>query len=140
LFADDATTKTITMLLDDNTFENASADVADDTANFSVGGGTTLNATIFDNMFTNTVAAGDEFDMAANLAAANIQLNLSGNSANSGGGSGNGFFDLHNATGGTFDVFDKTNTFLNTRNDGDVTRDPNDAAFGDAAAAPPTPN
>ncbi len=140
LFADDATVKTITMLLDDNTFENASANAANDTAIFSVGGGTTLNATIFDNMFNNTVAAGDEFDMLADGASAEIQLNLSGNSANSGGGSGNGDFDLHNATGGTFDVFDKTNTFNDTRNDGTVVTDPNDAAFGDAAAAPPTPN
>jgi hypothetical protein len=138
-FSDDATSKTINLLLDDNTFENASANATNDTVNILAEDGTTLNATIFDNMFANTVAAGDEFDITANTATANIQLNLSGNSANSGGGTGNGEFDLHVLGGATFDIFEKDDTINNVRNDGTVVPDPNAAAFGDATSPPPTP-
>jgi hypothetical protein len=138
-FSEDATTKTVNLLVDDNTFENASANTANDTVNILAEDGTTLNATIFDNMFTNTMAAGDAFDITANTATANIQLNLSGNSANSGGGTGNGEFDLHVLGGATFDIFERDDTINNLRNNGTVVPDPNAAAFGDATSPPPTP-
>jgi hypothetical protein len=139
LLADDVQAKTITAQWQTNTFTNNSAAI--DTADMDVLGNSTLNATVTENTFTNVALGGDELDMTANGAAVTLNLDLLDNSANDSGGAGNGQFALHNVISlSTFGVVQKTATFNNTRNLGNVTRDPNDAAFTDLGAGPiPTP-
>jgi hypothetical protein len=103
-----------------------------------------LNATIFDNDFTNSNAAvtGEEFLIEASDGG-DIVMNLSGNSANSGGApDGDGVFRLVEvqAVGSVFSIFERDATIITeTRNTGTVITVPDDAAFDSAPTAPPTP-
>ncbi len=131
-----ATAKTITLLVQDSSFANNSLS---STANFLSSGTTLMNATIMGNTFADSNAGGQDFSMATSGAGGRILLNLGGTTAsdfNTAAGVGN--FELTN-TGGTFNVFEKDNTFNNLRNNGTVVPNPNAAAFGDSATAPPLP-
>ena len=114
--------KIFDLLIDQaSTFTNDSASI---TANMVATGGTTLNVSIFDNTFTNNQAAGEVFDLEGNGAGSDVRLDLAGNTA-----AGGMDFVLESLGGTTFEVFDLTNTFNNSRNTGPVTPLPNAAAF-----------
>jgi hypothetical protein len=136
-----ATSKTVNLFVDGtgtpNTFSNVSA--TNFAANFLSQGGTTLNATVQGNVFDNATPAKD-FNMATGTSTARVLLNLGGTSGNelNIAAPGTGSFILDNTAGGTFTIFDKTDTLAGTRNTGTVTPLPNAAAFGDTAT-PPTP-
>jgi hypothetical protein len=141
-----AAAKTINLLLDGstggnaaNTFSNASATAF--AADFVSNSGTTLNATIQGNTFTNSVDPAFDFDMRNATSASRVVLNLggTGNEENTAApGFPTGVFTLNNNAGGVFTVFDKTDTLANTRNNGTVMPLPNAASITDTAT-PPTP-
>jgi hypothetical protein len=127
LFSPSAIVKTINFLMQDNTFQNTSNQVTVDIESES---GTLLNATILDNTFTNS-GAGEGFFIEADNGG-DVVLNLGGNTSD--------VYRLREEAGSNFTIFERTATIINeTRNTGDVIEDPNEAAFGEAAAAPPTP-
>jgi hypothetical protein len=133
-----ATGKTIDILVEESNFSNSSA--AGPAANFTSSGNTLMNATIRDNMFDNADAAGSDFTMTANGAQGRIRLNLGDDDpALFNTAAGNGEFNLLEAGGADFDVFEKDDTFNNLRNNGTVVPIPNAAAFDDAPVAPPLP-
>ena len=131
-----ATFKTIDLLVQDSVFSNNSLD---STVNFLSSGNTLLNATIQGNSFDDANGGGQDFAMESSGAQSRIRLNLGGDTAadfNTAAGVGN--FQL-TETSGDFDVFEKTDTFANLRNNGTVVPLPNAAAFDDAPVAPPLP-
>ena len=135
-----ASAKTITLLIEEGVFGNNSATNA--AASFLSGGNTLMNATIRGNTFDNGNAAAttSDFTMAATGAQARIRLNLGDDDPslfNTAAGAQE--FNLVEAAGADFDVFEKTDTFAGLRNNGTVVPDPNAAAFDDSAVAPPLP-
>jgi hypothetical protein len=141
--SDGATGKTVNMLVDNNNFTNNTPVATNQTVSIQSHDGTLLNATIFDNEITNLdITTGEEFFIEA-ADGGDVVLNLSGNSANSGGGSGNGNFTLREeqAVGSVFSVFEKNATIVTeTRNSGNIVLDPNDPnQFDEALSPPPTP-
>jgi hypothetical protein len=127
LFSPSAIVKTINFLMQDNTFQNTSAQTTVDIESES---GTLLNATILDNTFTNSGGGEGFFIEAEN--GGDVVLNLGGNTSD--------VYRLREEAGSNFTVFERTATIINeTRNTGPVITDPNDAAFTEAPTAPPTP-
>ncbi|QDT68363.1 hypothetical protein MalM25_12850 [Planctomycetes bacterium MalM25] len=126
-----------------NLFTNNSPLATDARAVFiDVSGSSTTNATITDNVFTNSDATGTvQFEIATTAGNPNLNLNFSGNTANSGGGTGNGEMIIRESAG-TVSVFELSDTFSSpTRNTGTVTFDPNNEPdFDDLPAAPALPN
>jgi hypothetical protein len=110
LISNDGTLKTVDFELDMNIFTNMSGDT---TVEIDATGGTTLNATITDNTFTNA-GAGEQFDIATGDATANINLNLEGNTA--------GEFILREFAGSDFEIDEVAATLAGPpRNTGTVT-------------------
>lgn len=130
-----ATFKTVDLLVQDSQFSNNSADAA---ADFLSAGSTQLNATIQGNVFNDVNAGGSDFVMEANGAQAHILMNLGGEVAadfNTAGGQGQ--YELFQNGGSDFKVFERTNTFANSRNNGTV--DQNGGTYTNSATAPPLP-
>jgi hypothetical protein len=125
-------------LVSNSNFTNNSA--ASSTATITSQGATAMDITVQGNQFTNNNAGGSPFDMATNSAGSSILLNLGGtgaqkNSANAGAGA----FTLHEFAG-DFNIFEKNATVVtDTKNNGAVNTDPNDAAFDDSVTAPTLP-
>jgi len=133
IFIDTSGAATVRLLVEDSNFINNSASP---TGEFLGRGTSTSESTIQGNIFTNN-GAGEDFVMTSSDTA-HIILNLGGTATadkNTAGGSGN--FVLTEGAGSDFDVFEKDDTFLNTRNNGTVVPVPNAAAF-DNAVTPPT--
>jgi hypothetical protein len=130
------TAKTFDLLIDQGSdFEND--DNTASAAFIQSTGGTTINASIFDNSFTNNNAAGTAFEMVANGAGVRARLDLNGNTATDGTGNN---FELNNVgAASSFEIFDLTNTFNNSRNTGTVVPLPNAAAFTNRVAPVPLP-
>ncbi len=126
--------------LNNNTFTNNSA--AANTAVIDLAGTTTLDATITNNVFTNSNGAGPaQFLIETSANTPTLNLNISSNTANSGGGNANGEFIIRE-TAGTIGVFERDDTFNNVgnRNNGNVTFDPNVLIdFADLASEPALP-
>ena len=133
-----AAANTERFLITGSNFTNNS--LGSSTANIVSQGATAMDITVQSNQFTNNNAGGSPFDMATNGAASSILLNLGGtgaqkNSANGGAGA----FTLHEFAG-DFNIFEKNATVVtDTKNNGAVNTDPNDAAFDDSATAPTIP-
>ena len=110
--------------LNNNAFTNDSA--FDNTVVIDIAGTTTLDATITNNTFTNSNLAGPaQFLIDTSANSPTLNLNISANTANLGGGNGNGEFIIRE-TSGTIGVFELTDTFgPSARNNGTVTFDPN---------------
>jgi hypothetical protein len=133
--------KTINLLVDgstsSNSFTNNSTDAA---ADFLISGSTTLNATIRGNIFDDANAGGSDFTMTGTGASARIRLSLGGDDvADFNTAAGVGEFNLVEAAGADFDVFERDNTFADLRNNGLVIPNPNAGAFDNLPAAPPLP-
>ena len=78
--------------------------------------------------------------MESNGAQARILLNLGGDTAaDFNTPAGQGVFRLVESGASDFNVFEKTDTFANLRNNGTVDPQPSAAAFDDSASAPPLP-
>jgi hypothetical protein len=125
------------LLVEDSFFTSTSATP---TADIRSQGGTSMDATIQGNTFTN-LGAGVAYDMRSNGASAHILLNLGGTGAdqNSAGGK---TFELHELGGSDFDIFERDATIItDSRNIGAVNTDPSDAEFDNSTTAPllPTP-
>jgi hypothetical protein len=137
LFIDTTGSPTVRMLVQDSVFSNSSAQSAAEI----LGGNTSVsNVTVQGNTFTNT-GAGDEFT-ATSSDNAQYNLNLGGTGADKNTATGAGDFVLTENGASAFGVLDKTNTYNNTRNNGNVTPNPN-AAIGDLGTDPsavPLPN
>ena len=132
-----ATGKTVNLLVQDSSFANNSAGSA--TADITAQQTTIMNQTVQGNTFTNS-GAGTNYSTTATGAAAVMNLNLGVRSADRNTAAGGlAEYDLHNLSGATFNVFDKTDTFANTQNTGTVVPDPNAAAFGNLATPPTLP-
>ncbi|MBU4399217.1 MAG: hypothetical protein KKE86_07775, partial [Planctomycetes bacterium] len=119
--------KTVTTLIDGNTFTNDSATAA--TADISNTAWGALNATVTDNTLNNADAGGTECRIVSNAATATVFLNLNGNIAGSGGGT----YDLTN-TAGTFKVYNLAD--VGTNNSGTVNQT---GSLTNSTTAPPTP-
>jgi hypothetical protein len=131
----DQSASTVRMLIQGSQFTNNGATT---TASYLAHGTAGAQTTVQGNTFLNN-GAGDNFAMTSNDTAI-VNLNLGGTAAadkNTATG-GTGDFVL-TETAGTFSVFDKTNLFLNARNNGTVVPVPNAAAFDDAPTAPALP-
>lgn len=130
----------INYLLDNNTFINNSATLT--TAVLDLAGSSTLNATVRNNTFTNSnVAAPLQFSIETTSGSPTVNYNMSANTANSGGGSGNGTFEI-TETSGTFGIFERDTTLNNVgnRNNGTVTFPSNVIGdFTDLVSPPATP-
>jgi hypothetical protein len=130
--------KTINLRIEDSDFMSASNATA--AVDIRSRANTILNATIEGNDFIATAGAND-FDMRTDDATARIRVKLGGavaadmNTADGGAGT----FLVSEITG-DFDIFDVANTVTaDNRNNGAVNTFPNDAAFDDLPAVPPTP-
>jgi hypothetical protein len=139
-----ATAKTFDLLVENGSFANVSA--ANPAAEFTAGGNVTYNATIRGNTFDNGGGAGSsDFTMTSTGAQARMRLNLGGDdAAEKNSALGQTQFNLIEVPGSDFDVFEKTDTFANLRNNGTVfPQSPvtmlNPAAFDDLLVAPPVP-
>jgi hypothetical protein len=131
--------KLIDLLVEDSDFFSMNNAIA--AADIRSRDNTTLNATIEGNTFDAPAAAND-FDMRTDSATGRIRLKLGGvdaadmNTADGGAGT----FIVREITG-DFDIFEVNETAtLDSRNQGAVDTDPNDAAFDDLPAAPPRPD
>src|SRR5262249_11587125 len=128
----DQSVGTVRILVQDSQFTNNGATT---TATYLAHGTAGAQTTIQGNTFLNN-GAGNNFAMTSQDTSI-VNLNLGGTVAadknTATGGTGN--FVL-TETAGTFSVFDKTNLFNNTRNNGTVVPVPNAAAFDDAPTAP----
>jgi hypothetical protein len=130
--------KTIDLLIEDSAFFSATNAIA--AADIRSRTNTTMNATIIGNMFDAPGAAND-FDMRTDTATGRIRLKLGDEDAadmNTAGGGGGTFIVRELA--GDFDIFEVNETVtLDSRNQGAVNTDPNDAAFDNLPVAPPLP-
>lgn len=143
-----ATAKTINVLVDgtgapgQSQFINNSLNAA---ADFLSSGSTTMNATIQGSIFDDANAGGSDFTMTASGAQGRMRLNLGGDTAaDFNSANGVGTYNLIETGGADFDVFEKTDTFANARNNGTVApQSPagvaNPGAFDDLLVAPPLP-
>ncbi len=130
-----ATFKTIDLLVQDSQFNNNSASPA---GNFLSSGNTLLNATVQGNVFDDANVGGSDFTMEANGAQARILLNLGGDvAADFNTAAGQGDYELFQNGGSTFNLFERDNTFANTRNNGTVNT--NGGTYGNSATTPPLP-
>jgi hypothetical protein len=130
--------KTVDILVEDSLFSNS--DATSPTAAIISRETSLMNATVQGNTFTNSDAAGVNFDIRSSGAAAFVRLNLGGDGADRNMASaGLQEYRLHELLGSDFDVFLRDDTFNDLRNSGTVVTDPNDAAFDDLPIAPPLP-
>jgi hypothetical protein len=135
------TVKTVNILVQDSTFSNTSAGTATPVVDIRGQDTTIMNTTVQGNTFT-TVPTGLNYSTTADGAGVVMNLNLGGTAASgdkntASGGLQQYFLDVTN--GATFGVFDKTNTFNNTRNNGTVNPQPNAGAYQDlGTTTPPT--
>ena len=130
--------KTVNLLVQNSAFSNSSA--ASPTVAITAEQTSLMNNTVQGNTFANSNAGGVNYSTTTNGAAASMILDLGGSGTDRNTASGGLVeYDLHSLGGSTFTLFDKTNTLNNTRNVGTVVPDPNAAAFGDTAVAPPLP-
>jgi hypothetical protein len=130
--------KTINLRIEDSDFTSATNATA--AVDIRSRANTILNATIEGNDFM-ALAGANDFDMRTDDVTGRIRLKLGGSVAadmNTADG-GAGTFLVSEVTG-DFDIFDVVNTITNdNRNTGAVNTFPNDAAFDDLPAVPPTP-
>ena len=104
-----AISKQMNVLIQDSQFVNN--DAVADAVDLEASGAVDLNLTVLNNNFTNSnVVTGRPFEATANNAAANVRLNLNGNTGVAGNG-GDGFFLEQIA--GSFSVEDLANVDLN---------------------------
>jgi len=135
--ASGATAKTFNLLVEGSTFHNNSG--TDATAEISALQSTTMNATVRANTFQNLGAA-NNYVTTSDGAAVVMNLSLGGTSTDKNVATGGlAEYRLNELNGSDFNVFDKTNTFNNTRNTGTVNPQPNAAAFDDLATPPTLP-
>jgi hypothetical protein len=136
--SDGSAAKVVNLRIEDSDFFSASNAIA--AADIRSRTNTTMNATIEGNMFDAPGGAND-FDMRTDTATGRIRLKLGDDDAadmNVAGGGGGTF--LVNEVLGDFDIFEVNDTIvLDNRNSGAVNSLPNDAAFDNLAAPPPTP-
>ena len=122
-----------------NTLDNNSVN-SRNTLIDSSGGGATLDATIFTNIFTNAEAGATEpeFEFVTSAGTPTINLNLSGNTATRGAGTGE-FVLRENA--GDFTIFERDATINNVgnRNDGTITPLPAAGDFVESVGEPNNP-
>lgn len=124
------------LLVQDSHFTNNSGTTA--TAVLNGSGTSTSFTTVQGNTFTNN-GAGDNYAMTSSDTAT-IDLNLGGTGADMNTATGgNVQYLLTETVGSTFQVFDTTNTFNNTRNNGTVNPQPNAGAFTNLGTAPALP-
>ena len=131
----------LNFLLNNNSFNNASN--TNDTTVIDIAGTSELDATIQNNTFANgNVAIGPvEFLIETSANTPTLNLLIEANTANRGGGNGNGTFEI-TETAGTIGVFELNDTFNNVgnRNNGTVNFDPNNIGdFDDLPAEPGLP-
>jgi hypothetical protein len=134
--ASGGTAKTVDLLIEDSSFENSSA--GNPSVEINSQGSSTMNATIQGNTFDN--AAGTDFDISSDGAAARMRLNLGGDPASPSDfntAAGGGQFELFENGGSDFDVFEMVDTFGNLRNNGTV--DGNGGTYDDLPVAPVPP-
>jgi hypothetical protein len=86
-------------------------------------------------------AGGNTFDLTADGGTVVLNLNLSGNDANIGGGMGNGNLTLREINGADFNIFQRDATLNNTRNPDAIISLPVNVAgdFDDLLNPPTTP-
>ncbi|HEY3393095.1 MAG TPA: hypothetical protein VGK58_10330, partial [Lacipirellulaceae bacterium] len=130
--SDDPAIKDVRLLVEQNSnFTNNSLDT---TFDVEAAGGTTLNATITNNTFTNN-GAGEQYEIETTDATANINLNMAGNQAAE--------FRLIEFVGSDFQLDERDTTINGTRNTGTVTPLPTAADFtehnGTGTVPTPTP-
>ena len=106
------TSKTVNLLVDNNTVRNADNSSADETIDLDAEDGTTLNATVTDNVFTsaNSIGGLDEFEAETDDAGSAMCLDLRDNTASQGGGTGNGTFHVDAAAGSVLNLNSSGNT------------------------------
>jgi hypothetical protein len=136
--SDGSAAKVVNLRIEDSDFFSATNAIA--AADIRSRTNTTMNATIEGNMFDAPGGAND-FDMQTDTASGRIRLKLGDDDAadmNVAGGGGGTF--LVNEVMGDFDIFEVNDTIvLDNRNSGAVNTLPNNAAFDNLAAPPPTP-
>ena len=95
--------KTVNLLVDNNTVRNADNGSSDETIDLDAEDTTTLNATVTNNTFTSANSTGglDEFEAETDDVGSTMCLDLRGNTASQGGGTGNGTFHADAAAGST---------------------------------------
>jgi hypothetical protein len=119
------------------TFTNNSATAA--TADIRVEQAGTMNQTVRGTNFVNSSTGLNYSTAASNATIMNLSLGGSTATDKNTATGGTGTFQLTNNAPATFNVFDKTNTFNNTRNNQPVTPLPNPAAFNDTTTVVPVP-
>lgn len=122
-------TGTVRFLINNSDLVNSSGSA--ETADITGAGSVIFNANVLDSSFTNNGAAND-FAMTSNNTA-QVRLSLLTNTA----GGGSGVYQLEE-TGGTFSLFDKTDTFADLNNQGNV-QSSNEAGIDDDAGNIPQP-
>ena len=96
--------KTVNLLVDNNTVRNADNGSSDETIDIDAEDTTTLNATVTNNTFTSANSTGglDEFEAETDDVGSTMCLDLQGNTSSQGGGTGNGTFHVDAAAGSIF--------------------------------------